>query len=219
MVSAVRSSLNALNTDVFLSDRYILTILQIVNNKILERHIGRSSVAYSPNLYQTIPCVELERVPISSCGIDLSGCDVARSVKPIPKIFENRFGLFVNYVGSIDGKKSYDRKDTLEDYRNTLILFPHRQKTETYWMIENNHLIITNPDLKKARVSALFTDLTTDFEDFGDCEKEDCPVNPLDRDFPTLQKLELDVIEYSVSMILNSKYRIKQDETSNNKED
>lgn len=219
MVSAVRSSLNAVNTDIFLSDRYILTMLISINNKILERHIHKSAVVKSPSLFQTITCLEMEPTEAYKCGLTKSKCEVSVSKCELPKIAENDYGMLIDYIGTIDGKKKFERLGSFMELDNILTIFPNR-KLKPYYIIENNKVYLTDPFIETIKVTAMFSDITTDFESLASCssETEQCPINPLDRAFPTIPKLEADVITTTINTILQTKYQTHQDETTDQRE-
>lgn len=217
-VSSIRSSLNAVNTDIFISDRYIVTMLQTINNKFLEQQLVKKSLISSPSLFTAIDCLEMKTIPIYECGIAKADCNISVSKCELPRIVENHFGMVIDYVGSIDGKNRYERLGSLRDLENILMVFPNR-KLKKYYIIEGRKLYITDPNIEAIKFSAMFSDITFDFDSINTCDKkEGCPENPLDREFPTLPKLESDIIKYTVMEILQTKYQIKNEETSDQRE-
>lgn len=215
-VSKVRTLLRFNNSDVFISDRAILSNLSAVTVKLAVQNLNRRIGWGLDSLFTTIPCLEMEKVPLYSCCDTQSDCMIAASVKELPTIVDSYYSLAIKGVMSIDNKVRFKELDDPTRYVNFQKIYPG--KVENFFWVKNKKLYITNPNIEAVSISAFFSDVLEGGYDCGECGN-DCPENPLDQEWKHLPKLADDIIRMTVSLIMETFSRVPQDNTSNGKED
>lgn len=218
MVSKVRNLLKLNNVDVFISDRFILSVLSGVNTKLVTQQLQKRSYWNSPNLFTNIDCLVMEPVPLYTCCSTTSNCDIARSVLPLPAIVDCMFGLVIRGVWSIDEKNQFKELDSPSRLVNLMNIYP-KKSFNRYYFIHESHLYVTDPNIELVKMSAFFKDII-DMSKYS-CNKDvdnPCPTNPLDQKFSTLPKLEDDIVTISAQKLMESFLQIPQDATADNRE-
>ena len=223
IVSQIRS-LNKMFSDATIADRVILQECRNAANLLVHQDTDKRKLWSSPNLFAFIPCLEMKEVPIQECCEYTSECNVAKSVKQLPKIGEGIWGLAIQGVFGLDGQKKFKESDP-NRYSNILKL---GLKTNDifYWVI-NDHLYVSNPDTKKANIYLYPTedvanDLLYPGEDCNCITKPDIdtlctPV--LDKKFYFPDYRMADMNRIVEKTLLETYYRISTDRTSDNKDD
>lgn len=142
IVSQVRS-LNKLFSDATINDRTILRECRNAANLIVHQDTDRRRLWTSPNLFAFLPCLQMEKVPIQECCEFISECNVAKSIKRLPKIGEGIWGLAIQGIFGLDGRKKFKESDP-NRYSNILKL--GLKTNDVFYWILNDHLYVSNED-------------------------------------------------------------------------
>lgn len=221
LVSTVRSSHKLLSSDGMLTDRAIAAEIKASTFLLLKRETNQRKLWATDTLFTTIPCLELKEVPISECCDFVDDFTIARSKHKLPRISEGNYQYLIQGVYSINalgGKGKKLKETTINRYTNLLKL--SLVKKEDYYMIVNDYLYVTNPNIKLVRISAFFEeDVPVDVL-FPECDcgtnpdlNEYCK-NPLDRKFGLPGYLEKQVLDLTSQRLLSSYYQLKTDQSS-----
>lgn len=211
-ISTIRSELKLHSSDAPLSDRAIAAELRNVCVKYLTQKVSSRKYLNTSNIYTSVPCVQLEPVPLAQCCEYRGEEKVAKSVYKLPKIAESsNYGLLLQGIYSIDGvSRKFKQAPNIDRYINYLKL--GRKSMEIFFWIEDGYLYVTDPLIETVKLIAYFEeDVPAYFYSCG-CE-EDCPGNPLDEDLKCPSGLVEDVIRTVVTNLSNTYKRSKQDET------
>lgn len=218
LVSDVRSMHKITSTDSTITDRAILS--EIRNNTLLlvKRETNIRKLWGTDTIFTTIPCLELISVPLSECCGYNDPCEIARTKFKIPKIAEGNYQYVIQGVYSINalgGRGTVLKETTVNRYTNILKL--GLKKKEIYYMIVDDYLYITSPDVQAVRLTAMFTEDVPNELLFPDCccgeavNQDDLCMNPLDKDFPLPGYLEKQALELTSQKLLGTYFRIKSD--------
>lgn len=222
LISDVRSMHKLLSTDSLITDRAIMS--EIKNNAFLliKRETNLRKLWATDTVFTTIPCLEMEEVPISECCDYSDPCTVARTKFKLPRIAEGNYQYVIQGVYSINvmsgqGKKL--KEITINRYVNLLKL-PIIKKEEYYW-ISNGYLYVSNPLVKAIRFVALFEEDVPNNIMYPECgcgspeySTEELCKNPLDKESPVPGYLEKQVLELTSQKLLSTYFSIKTDITS-----
>jgi len=223
LVSDVRAMHKLLSTDSLITDRAIAS--EIKNNTLLliKRETNLRKLWATSTLFTTIPCLELEEVPISECCEYVDPCTVARTKLQLPKIAEGNYQYLIQGVYSINamsGKGKKIKEITINRYINLLKL-PVIKKEEYYWIV-NRYLYVSNPLLKAVRIAAYFEQDVSNELLYPECccgenlpPTEEWCKNPLDKEFGCPGYLEKQVLELTSQKMLNTYFRLKDDFSNN----
>lgn len=223
IVSQIRS-LNKLFADATINGRTILQEARNVGNLIVHQDTDKRKLWQSPNLFAFLPCLQMEEVNIQECCEFEGECTVAKSKKKLPKIGEGLWGLAVQGVFGLDGRKKF-KESNPNRYANTLQL-KLNTKDIFYW-IQNDYLYVSNPDTRAVNMFAFFTeDIPNDLLFPG--EGCDCIKQPdiaslctpiLDKKFYFPDYRMNDLNTQVEKNLLNSYFNIPLDRTSNNNDE
>lgn len=209
-ISNVRSMFRLTSSDVGLSDRAIAQELKYNKNELIKRETDLRRLFNSPNLFTEISCLEMEKVPLSECCDYSSECYIAKSTIKLPKIAENKRGLLIQGVYSLNKRVRFTDTNNPTRYINYLDLYPNGNK-KFYWISTDGYLYITDPNIELIVISAHFTE-DIDVYLFS-CNKNnnDCPINPLDVEFKIPDYLESRLIKLTNQSLLETYKRSKED--------
>lgn len=209
-ISSIKSMFRMTSSDVNLSDRAIASEIRYTKNELIKRETDLRRLFNSPNLFSEISCVEMERVPLSECCDYRSDCYIAKSLKKLPKIAENKRGLLIQGVFSINKREKFSDTNNPTRYANYLQMYPKGNK-RFYWVSTEGYLYITDPSIETVTIIAHFTE-DINVQDFACCaDAEDCPINPLDKEFKIPDYLEERMIKMVYDKMNNSYKRSKED--------
>lgn len=220
LVSDVRSMHKITSTDSTITDRAILSEIRNTTLLLIKRETNLRKLWGTDTIFTTIPCLELTSVPLSECCAYNDPCEIARTKIKIPKIAEGNFQYVIQGVYSINalgGRGTRLKETTVNRYTNTLKL--GLRKKEIYYMVVNDYLYITSPDVRAVRITALFTDDVPNELMYPECccgenyEPKELCRNPLDKEFPLPGYLEKQVLEMVSEKLLKTYFRIKSDLT------
>lgn len=223
LVSDVRSLHRLLSSDGLINDRVVLSELKNVTNLLVKREVNLRKLFSTDTLYTTIPCLELQEVPISECCDYVEECTIARTKYKIPRISEGNYQYTIQGVYSINalgGKGKKLKEVTINRYLNLLKL-PIIQKEE-YYFIHNGYLYVTNPFIKAIMLVAFFEEDVPNEIMYSDCDcgktysTDELCKNPLDKDFPLPGYLTEQALDIVSKRLLSTYFNLRNDQTSNN---
>lgn len=185
-----------------LMDRHIYNAMLSVRSKLLTQKLNKKQKLSAWD-YQTIPCIELEKASAHDCPcVPEIGCQILKSVAPLPKPLTGLNHSFIQSVTSLDGSLVFSEISWKE------IKYKKGSKYTKYkpdFFIRNEHLyVITKSAPKVLTLVGLFEDplQVMNFPSF--CPEEDCVdcvdcESYLDKEFP----LEDSVIQTLIELCVN----------------
>lgn len=224
MISDVRSDLKLISSDILIPDRFIMSELRDAANLLVIQSLKVRKLWQSPNIFTPIRCIPMEKVPISECCDYTSPRNVAKSKFSLPKIGEGVFGLAIQMVTGLDDNKKFVEVTPMR-YANLLRL--KLVTNDIYYWMYNQYLYVSNPDTEATNLFAYFTeDIPNDLLfPGGDCDCKNKPslqdlcTNPYDKNFWFPSDRIKDVKDIVVTKLSATFLKLKQDVTSDNKED
>ena len=221
LVSDVRGFHKLLGTDSIITDRAILS--EIKNNALLliKRETNLRKLWSTDTIFTTIPCLEMQEVPISECCEYVDNCNVARSKYKLPRIAEGNYQYVIQGVYSINamgGRGKKLKEITINRYINLLKL-PFIKNEEYFWIV-NDYLYISNPSVQKVRMVAFFEEDVPNEIMYPECNcgntsDEDWCKNPLDNNVALPGYLEKQVLELTSQKLLSTYFSLKTDLSEN----
>lgn len=221
LVSLIRSSHKLLSTDNLITDRYIAEEIKSNAKLLVKRETNLRKLWATDTIFTTIPCLEMEEVPVSECCGYVDSTTVAKTHLSVPRIAEGNYQYLIQGVYSINamgggGKKL--KEITINRFLNLLKL-PMVKREEYYWVM-NNHIYVNNPSVKAIRLSAMFEEDVPNELLYPECECDGSTVtddewckNPLDREYALPGYLEKQVLQLTSEKIMTTYFRLPQDVT------
>jgi hypothetical protein len=218
VVSRVRGTHRLLSADGSLNDRAVLAELKSAASVLIKRELNLRKLVATDTIYTTIPCLEMQQVPLSQCCNYVDTRLISRSKYKLPRIGES------NYLYAIQGVFAIDQSTKLKEitptrYINLLNLAA--RVNETYYWIQNNYLYVTNDMVNKVRISAFFEETVPNEIMFPvDCEcsafsnTDELCINPLDKEFKCPAYLTQTVVDMTSKTLLNTYFRLPEDRQS-----
>lgn len=202
--------------DTRLTNRHIYNKLLSVRSRLVFQKANKKQTISQWN-YQTIPCIELIKVPPHDCPcLPPVGCDILRSKYKIPKPISNTSGELIEWVRTIEKSIKIDRIsiNAVNSQRGN----KYASKTPKYF-VENEYLyIVTSPGLKVISIRGLFED-PIEVEEFkGYCDTcIDCPncIDYLNTEFPIDEELIEPMLELAANELVILFSRSIEDQTNN----
>ena len=221
IISDVRGMHRILSTDAMITDRVIAS--EVINSSLLliKRETNLRKLWATDTIFTTIPCLEMEEVPLSECCEYHSEEFISRSKTKIPKITEGNYQYVIQGVYSINalgGKGTTIKGISVNRYINLLKL--KNIRSEAYYWISNDYLYCTNPDVGKLRLVALFEQNVPNYIMFPECHCGDRPdlkeycKNPLDKEFYLPGYLKKQVLELTAKSLRETYFNVQQDISS-----
>lgn len=225
LISSIRSTHRLLNTDNSITDRAIAYEIIINSAMLIKRESNLRKLWATDTLFTTIPCLEMIEVPISECSGYIDNLTIARSKEKLPKFAEGTYQYIIQGVYSINvlgGKGKKLKEVTINRYLNLLKLTHIKQ--EEYYIITNDYIYVTNPDVQAIRVVAMFDELVSNdiLYPKNSCSgsvnvsNDEYCKNPLDREHTLPSYLEKQTLDLVSQKLLNTYFRIPSDGTTNN---
>jgi hypothetical protein len=184
-----------------LSRRHIYNKLLTVRSRLLYQEANKKRVLSQWN-YQTLPCVELIKVPAHNCPcIPPIGCDILRSKYVLPKPINSIFGDLIQSVSAIDKSVKIDRVTI-----NSLNFQKGNKyaKKKLQYFIQDGFLYISTPTrIKWVSVVGLFDDPmeASKFRGYCDGENTEC-LDYMNEDFALDSNLMDVLIELSLQELV-----------------
>jgi hypothetical protein len=198
-VSRVRNTLKGVNEDVFMTDRYIYSIILKYAKLLVRRQDNENKIFRFQSLFKTIQCLELIEVDkIEACceGVQ-SNCKIMRSREKIPQVIEGAFGPIIRTVSSIDGSNIVFRTYPTIYTRLTKASGYKYNKSKYYWYL-NGYLYLPNVEWEAISVTALFEDDISAIN----CETGDACTLAQDAPMPIPEYLFAEIEQFAVKEIL-----------------
>jgi hypothetical protein len=223
LVSDVRGTMKLLSSDAPINDRVLWSEIFNSAKLLIKRETNLRKLWANDTIFSNLPCFEMEEVPISTCCEYVSECTVSRSKHKLPIIGVGNYQYLIQGVYSINvlgGRGKKLKEITINRYLNLLKL-PIIKKEEYYWIVDN-YLYCSNPMLKAIRMAAFFEEDIPINILYPDCgcginySLDDLCRNPMDLESCIPGYLEKQVLELTSQKLLNTYYRLKTDQTSNN---
>ena len=220
-VSRVRSMNKLVASDNLITDRVIAADLKSKASFFIKREVDKRKLWASSNIFTSIPCVQMEAVPISECCDFQSNKKIGKSKIKLPKIAEGNYGFLIQGVYSTEVTMKLTEV-TPSRYINLLKLnLP--QNTVYYW-VQNQHLYLSDPNVKLVSIAAYFEEdipvkLLAEECDCAPSVKVEKCTNPLDMEFKVPGYLEEAIISATLQTLLQTYFKIPIDQTNDNKDD
>jgi hypothetical protein len=184
IVNQIRGMFKLLSSDALITDRVVLSEIRTTVALLVKREINLRKLLNSPNLFTTIPCIQMTPVPLGECCNYTSPQTIARSINQLPTIGDSQYDLIVRCMG-IDNMREFNYTSP-QRYANLLRMhLPER----IYFWIMDNYLYVTNPDAVSVNLYAYIPgDISGDTLYPSGCDCKQNPdvslicMNPLDRE-------------------------------------
>lgn len=212
-VSQIRTMNKWISSDDLITDRAVASEIKSVSQLLIKQQTDKRKLMASNSIFTQIDCVEMEAAQLAECCSYTSPCQIGKSKQKIPKIGDNIYGLLIQGVYSIDKRVKFDYIDP-NRYANFLNLYPKSDK-KFFW-VRNDHLYITDPDIEIVALSAFFEDDVDTSLYNCDCDGQDCPPNPLDKEFKCPGFLINNVFTITRDNLTRSYRNSVEDKTENN---
>jgi hypothetical protein len=221
MVSRVRSLDKMLNADNTVTDRVIAAELKSKATFYIRRETDKRKLWNTSTIFTNVPCVEMTKVPTADCCDYVSDQFVARSRYKLPKICDGLYGLLIHGVFSVDNSRKL-KEITLSRYINLLKL--GLPTNDIYYWVYDKFLYISSPKVEVASIWAYFEEDISPKLLYPDCpcpnqDKPNPCINLLDLEFKCPGYLEDVVVKDVLQTLLQTYYRVPNDQTSDNKDD
>lgn len=181
-----------------LRNRHIYSKLLTVRSKLISQEYKKKQRISSFN-FQTLPCVELVKVPAHDCPcVPPAGCTVVRSKHKLPRPLSGLNGHIITSVSSIDRKIKIDEVNINE--LKYLKGNKYTTKRANYF-IHNDYLYLTIPTkIQVVSVTGLFEDPieVKYYPSYCSRPNKDC-IDYLNTDFP----IDMDMVDTLIEMSLN----------------
>ena len=117
-ISDVSNSIQAINKDDRVSDRYIYSLAKDYTSYILSQRPLRD-VFRDSSIFTEVTCVEMHRIRADKCEIaEFRKCDkIMKTTCKLPDIFNSSIGPIIISVSNITGETEYQRLRTLADFK------------------------------------------------------------------------------------------------------
>jgi len=223
-VSSIRGTHRLLANDNLITDRLIWREAFNVAKLLIKRETNLRKLWATDTIFTSLPCFEMEEVPISTCCEYNSECTVSRSKNKIPLIGEGNYQYLIQGVWSINalgGKGKRLKEITINRYLNLLNL--QIVKKEVYYWIVDQYLYTNNPLLKAVRLAAFFEEDISNDVLYPNCDcdtnkysLEDICRNPLDLESHIPGYLEKQVLDLVSEKLMKTYFVTPQDLSTNN---
>ncbi len=216
IVSDIRSDNRMVNSENLITNRNIVSELRGASLLLIRQQTDKRRLFNSPNIFTNLSCIEMEEASLGECCEYSSPYLVSKSVKKLPKIAEGNYGLLIQKCGSIDTLYSF-KESTARRFANTLQL--GLKKGMQYFWLFNEHIYVSNSDIKAISLSAYFEeDVPNDLlcPQGCDCNYNECDpcTNPLDLQFKCPGYLEHTVKDMVISRLLKTYFNVPQSNDS-----
>jgi len=212
-ISDVSNSIQAINKDDRVSDRYIYSLAKDYTSYLLSQRPLRD-VFRDSSIFTEVTCVEMERIRADKCEIaEFRKCDkVMRTTCKLPDIFNSSIGPIIISVSNITGETEYQRLRTLADFK--MQQKRKFQNATSYFYLANGYLYVVGSTPEIVSINALFTD-KLEAESFTECgNKVDACATPYDFDIVIPNKYISTVKDQVVKHITTTYKAIPPDENS-----
>lgn len=220
-ISLVRATHKLLSADASINDRTIAAELKVQAPPLIKQYTNRRLLWNTDTLFTTIPCMEMEEVPIAECCHYTSHKMVARSKHQLPSISEGNYQYLIQGVYDISLSRNL-KYMSLNRYINALKL--DLKGSDVYFWVHDSYLYVSSPDVRLVMMKAYFESDVPDKIMYPDCEckgkpKKDPCKNPLDENFKCPGFLVSAVINIVSQKLLQTYHKIQVDHNADGKDD
>ena len=202
-----------------LTSRHIYNKMVTLRTRLIVQELNKKKSLSAWN-YQTLPCVQLVKVPLHDCPcIVPASCTISRSVERIPRLLSSLFG------DSLKGVYTLNRKSISQIDMNTVEYLGGGRYTskEPRFFFHNEYLYVVNTNLEVVSVTGVFEDpiLAVKFKNFCNKECKDCDtcVDYRDLEFPLDGELVDVLIELAKQDLVSTFLMVPQDNRNNNNDE
>lgn len=200
-VSRVRNVIKGVKEDIFMTDRFIYSIIIKYAKMLIRRQDNEMKIFRVQSLFKTLPCVELVEVDkVEACceGIK-SGCTIMRTKERLPAIIDGAYGPIIRTVASVDGSIL-----VYHTYPSAYVRLTHSSgykynKSFYYWFLDG-YLYLPNVQWEGVSVTALFEENVSLYT----CLSEDDCSLAQDRQIPVPEYLFAEIEQYALKEILTT---------------
>ena len=226
-VSDVRAMHKLLSGDGLINDRTVASALKDNAGLLIKRETNLRKLWATDTIFTTIPCLEMEEVPLSECCDYQDPVTISRTKFKLPRIGEGIYQYIIQGVYSINilGGRGQKLKEISANRYVNMLKLDVRQR-ETYYIISDDYLYVTNPDVEKIRLVAYFEEdvpihimYPIDCGCSSNTSPDDLCTNPLDKPFKCPGYLLQQVKQMTSQDLLNKYFRVPADKTSDEKDD
>lgn len=216
ILDRIKTKLRQLSKDRWMSNRFILNILESKMTFLLSQKLRDRSLFREANLYSTINCLEFKKVDRVNCDIiEFRTCQsIMKSKKKLPKLIYSRFGDSIRMLTNLDYTIKLD-KITPSDYIRS------RKRKYNYnppmFYERGGYLYLVNTEMEAGFLELLTLDTKLAAEIDCECELDECK-SALDYPFIGSDKLTEVVIQQTVQEIAQTYLQIQPDEKPDNNE-
>lgn len=222
IISRVRTTNKLLSSDNLISDRAVGSELKSKAIMLIRRDTNKRKLWATSTIFNEIPCLEMEPVPLTDCCEYVSDRIIARSKYKLPQISEGDYGYLVQWVMNIEKRVKFNYLP-LNRYVNFLKMSPGTNRP--VWWIDNRYLYCSEEDTVKLSISAYFEDDIPKDLLYPKCEcnakrppYDEC-LNPLDLQFKCPGYLVDQCVQITSKYLLDTYFRVEPDRTSDEKSD
>ena len=156
-ISRVRNVIKAVKEDVFMTDRFIYSLLIKYAKTLIKRDAKRENLYKHSSLFKELTCVDLIDVDkIEACCISLkTGTTFKRSKNKLPAITNVDSGPIIRSVSTLD--YSQNVYQTLPDlYTNMTKTSGFKYNKNKYFWFMDGHIFIPDVTWEAVRLQAMF---------------------------------------------------------------
>lgn len=158
LISQIKNELRINSADNRLTNRFIWSIIYKHLSWLIKRESSKLRLIRQDNIFQSLKCVDVEEAPAVDpcCGIR-SKCTVHRTCEPIPKLFEDDYGIIIKSVLVVDKSDEFNLI-TLSEYIRK-IENPHSKYDKSkYFFYDNGYLYFPKSEIRKVIIKGYFVD-------------------------------------------------------------
>ena len=216
IIDRVKTTLRQLSKDRWMSNRYIISILESKMKFLLSQKLRDRTLYREANLYSQINCFEFTKVDRIKCDIvEFRTCQkIMKSNKQLPELIYSRFGDSIKIVSNLDQTEIF-YKTTPTDYARNR---KRKQNNNPLMFYERGgYLYLLNTQMEVGFIELLTLDTQAASELDCECEKDECK-SALEYTFIGSDKLLEVVIQQTVQEIAQTYVQIQPDEKPDNNE-
>lgn len=203
-----------------LTSRHTYSAISTARSILLRQQYNKNQSANQWS-YQTLPCVELIKAPISECPcIPVNGCTILRTKSKIPKPISGLDKHLIQSVTSLDGKTRFDElRFEVVKYMIGNKYTSHR----SYYYFRNEYLYLTVlTQLKTVAITGLFDDPVAAkmFPSFCDADCPECQCFDIENlEYPIDGDLVRPLIQLANDELISIMKQIGEDKANNASDD
>lgn len=155
-ISRIRGTVKAVNSDSFLTDRFIHSLVVKYAKLYIKNPTAWGSRVSFGSLYKKLPCVKLvETTKIAACCSVETECTYMVTDKEIPSFLEGPGGPLIRSVTSVDGSNEVYRT-TPQEYTKMSKTSGFKYNKKKYYWIINNKLYFPNVSWDEVSLEGIF---------------------------------------------------------------